>query len=161
MRKLGFEQVAPKSTDVDPAKQQDSDREPKPAWLPDAACACSFDSFPGQNAASKVDEARGILEEAGIPTYTVAQRRDPSMLGPQPWYIYELMVPGALNLHALSVLDKEFFNPELEAEWKTHFAALSDDDFHAVNLKDLTAGFEDRIQRLTKAYNDERELRAR
>jgi hypothetical protein len=65
------------------------------------------------------------------------------------------MVPGALNLKAVSILDRDFFNPELAAEWKTHLETLSDEDFRALNLDDITAGVADRLERLTKAYKDE------
>ena len=42
---------------------------------------------------------------------------------------------------------------------KTHFETLSDQDFRALRLDDLTAGWRDRVERLTKAYQDERERR--
>jgi hypothetical protein len=62
------------------------------------------------------------------------------------------MVPGALNLHATSVLDREIFNPDVEAEWAAHFQALSDEELHALSPEVICAGLEDRLMRLRRAY---------
>ena len=58
-------------------------------------------------------------------------------------------------LNAISVLDKEIFNAELEADWRTHFAALSDEQLHALKPEVICAGLPDRVERLTRAYHDE------
>ena len=136
----------------DEAAAVDGDHEAGPDWLEDAACACSFESSPG-NDAPDLDEARGILEAAGIPCHAVSRDLDPK--GSRHQYSYNLMVPAALNLQAVSILDKDFFNPRLEAEWRTHFEALSEEELRALHLEDLTAGMLDRVERLTSAYNDE------
>ena len=38
------------------------------------------------------------------------------------------MVPGNLNQRATSILERDIFNPEFEAEWKTHLEMLSDEE---------------------------------
>jgi hypothetical protein len=65
------------------------------------------------------------------------------------------MVPGALNLKATSILDKEVFNPQLESDWRIHFASLTDGELGALNPDVICAGLVDRIARLKRVYNDE------
>ncbi|MEQ1947472.1 MAG: hypothetical protein ABL995_09790 [Bryobacteraceae bacterium] len=139
----------------DPFAEEDGDSgdELGPDWLEDAACACSFESSPGNDAAPDLDEARSVLEAAGIPCHAVGSELDAKKETRR--YAYSLMVPAAMNMRALSVLDRDFFNPRLESEWKTHFADLSDDELRALSLQDLTAGMLDRVERLTKAYKQE------
>jgi len=124
-----------------------------PDWLADAACASSFESSPGNDVAPDVDEARSLLEAAGIPCHAVTREVDPR--GDHHQYSYDLMVPAALNLRAVSVLDRDFFNPRLESEWRTHFEDLSDKELRALDLEDLTSGMRDRVERLTNAYKEE------
>jgi len=65
------------------------------------------------------------------------------------------MVPGALNLQATSLLDKEIFNPGVETDWRAHLEALSDDELRGLNAEMICAGLLDRIKRLRRAYDDE------
>ena len=65
------------------------------------------------------------------------------------------MVPGALSLQATGVLDVEIFNPQLEASWRTHFEALSDEELHALNSEIICAGLLDRMKRLKRVYDEE------
>ncbi len=133
----------------------DMDSGDKPDWLEDAACACTFSSDPGGASASDVDNARDVLQTGGIPCYAYLHRIDPPSADPKPYYEYRVMVPGALNLEATSLLDKEIFNPGMEADWKAHFEALSDEEFGALNADAICAGLVDRIKRLRRAYDDE------
>ena len=123
-----------------------------PEWHKDAACAFSFEAVPGNNPAPELDDARNILESAGVPCSAVTREVPPNAVAQRFW---ELMVPGALILQATSILDKEFFNPQLESEWRSHLDALSDEELRALKLEDLIAGLNDRVERLTKAYKDE------
>jgi hypothetical protein len=65
------------------------------------------------------------------------------------------MVPAPLNLKATSILDKEIFNPQLEADWRRHFQSLTDRELGELNPSVICAGLVDRIARLKRAYNDE------
>lgn len=65
------------------------------------------------------------------------------------------MVPGGLNLEAASVLDKEIFNAEVEAEWRAHFAVLTDEELLGVDQEILFGGLLDRIERVRRAYDEE------
>ena len=116
-------------------------------WLDDAACACVFST------ASEAAEACDALRQAGIPCSVSKHEMDPPADHSQQEY--SVMVPGALNLQATSVLDVEIFNPKLEADWIAHFEALSDDDLGALSAEIICAGLLDRVKRLKRAYNQE------
>ena len=124
-------------------------------WIEDAACACSYVSQPGGSAATDAENARAALQDAGVPCEISVIEAAPSS-GDQPaQHEYRVMVPGALNLKATSILDKEVFNPQLEADWRTHFEELTDDQLVALHPDVICAGLVDRIARLKSAYNDE------
>jgi hypothetical protein len=131
----------------------ESDSGDQPEWLESAACAIAFEAFPGATAAADADNARDILVTAGIPGHIAVSRSDPD--DPQSRYLYSVMVPGARNLEATSVLDREIYNPKEEAMWRTHFAALSNEELRALSWEAICAGLQDRIDRLKRAYNDE------
>ncbi len=65
------------------------------------------------------------------------------------------MVPAPLTLKATSILDKEIFNPQLEADWRVHLESLTDTELADLNPDVICAGLLDRIGRLKRAYNDE------
>jgi hypothetical protein len=122
-----------------------------PEWLENAACACNFTMHRQGAEAQDVAQARAALRAAGIPCYVVVQPADADA-GTQE---YCLMVPGALNLHATSVLDREIFNPQLEESWRAHFAELSDQELMTLDPKIFCAGFLDRAERLKRVYEEE------
>jgi hypothetical protein len=129
----------------------------EPDWLDDAACACSYYSRPADSAAGNAEAAREVLEAAGIPCRVSTAIVDPEPVDPNPapQHEFRVMVPGALNLKATAILDRDLFNADVEAEWRTHFEALSDADLRALTPDVICAGLQDRIARLKRAYNDE------
>ncbi len=76
-------------------------------------------------------------------------------MGDPPRRELRVMVPGGRTLEATSVLDKAIFNPEAEADWRTHLEELSEEDFAAIDPDVICAGFLDRAARLKQAYEDE------
>jgi hypothetical protein len=126
----------------------------KPDWLGAAAVAAMFSSRPGMNVADGALEARDALEAAGIPCYLSSVWVDPPPVA-EPKQELRLMVPGNLNFEAESVLDKEIFNREAEAMWKTHFQTLSDEELRRLDLELVFAGRKDWIERVTRAYGEE------
>jgi hypothetical protein len=132
------------------------DAGPKPNWLDEAACVAEFG---GMNSTSDAQNARDVLENLRIPCYVQMQESDPASDRRRSHYEFRLLVPGKFNLEAVSVLDKEIFNAELEAEYRTHFEQLSDEELRAVKPEILLAGLSDRIERLTRAYTEEIERR--
>jgi hypothetical protein len=129
--------------------------EVEPDWLEHAACPCSFTAVPGSNHAPDAERAREVLLAAGIPCHLSVTPPDPRIEDSQRFDEYRVLVPASLNLKAISVLDKEIFNADLEADWTTHFADLSDEELRALNPDVICAGLLDRVDRLTRAYNDE------
>lgn len=66
-----------------------------------------------------------------------------------------VMVPGALLIHATSVLDRDVFNAKQAAEWRTLFADLTDEELSALDPEIFCAGLLDRAARLKRAYREE------
>lgn len=144
--------------DHGPALAMDPGEEPE--WLEEAACACSYTAHPGTHIAPDAELARDVLLEAGIPCYVEYQETEPPSTPPQTHAEFRVLVPGKLNLRAASVLDKEIFNQEVEAAWRTHFEGLSDEDLRALNPRVVLAGLRDRVERLTRVYQEEVARRA-
>ena len=137
--------------------EDDKDGEPgvgaRPKWLEQAACVGEFVPYPNTDAVSLAATAHDVLLAAGIPCYFALEKIVPESHPPE--FEYRVLVPGALTLHAVSVLDREVFNPRVEATWRTHLEALSDEQLRALNLESLCAGMLDRIERLRRVYNHE------
>ena len=129
--------------------------EVEPDWMEYAACPCSFTAVPGSNHAQDAERAREVLRAAGIPCHLNLASPEPPHEEVHHFDEYRVLVPASLNLNAISVLDKEIFNADLEADWRTRFAELSDEELRALNPEILCAGLLDRVERLTRAYNDE------
>ncbi len=64
-------------------------------------------------------------------------------------------MPGSLNLRATSVLECEIFNEEFEAQWRAHLEGLSDGELEAITPEIAFGGLIDKIERATKAYEEE------
>ena len=127
--------------------------EVEPDWLQDAACVASFVS--GGSAASDVDEACLALRRAGIPCQISTVEVAPSSGDRPAQHEYRAMVPAPLTLKATSILDKEIFNPQIEADWRIHLESLTDTELAALNPDVICAGLFDLIARLKRSYNDE------
>lgn len=135
------------------------DEDESPGWLEDAACATSFLGMPGSYAAEEAATARDALKAAGIPCSIVVRDVAPDASSPSTVPEYQIMVPGALSLHATAILDRDVFNPRIEEEWRTHFQELSDDQLRALHPEVFCAGLLDRVQRLENVYHDEMQRR--
>jgi hypothetical protein len=117
--------------------------------------ACAFSDYRGGSSAADAAEAHAALQAAGIPSRIEVVEVEPEPVNPVPRTEYQVIVPSGLSLQATSVLDKEIFNPKNEADWKTHFEALTDEQLLRLNADAICAGYLDRAARLKKAYNDE------
>ncbi len=131
------------------------DTGPEPDWLEDAACAFATAIRPGAVVAESASEARSALRHAGIPCHIIAKPVDDWEEDSPPPHEYCVMVPGALQLHAASVLDRLIFNPTEEANWRTHFESLTNEQLSALDPDIFCAGILDRAERLRKAYTEE------
>jgi len=129
--------------------------EAEPDWLESAAVAASFTSHPGAIQAPEAAQACEVLRAAGVPCQINTVEPDPSDDESPRFTDYQVMVPGALNLIAASILDKEIFNAKLEANWRAHLEELSDEELRVLNPAIICEGFLDRARRLKRAYEDE------
>lgn len=121
----------------------------EPDWLAEGLVAMS--DVPDRNGNVSVADARLILRKADIACFIV--QRDPEKRGDP--ITYDLMVQPGQHLLAMSILDRDFFNPQLVQDWQAHFEALSDEELMEIDADLLVAGMRDRIERLVRAYEDE------
>jgi hypothetical protein len=129
----------------------------EPDWLDDAVCACEFAATPGDPSVDKAAMAQMVLRKAGIHSH-LAMTREP--LSDDDAHAQEttsvaVMVPLSLALHAISILDRDLFNEQHEAEWRIQLRTLSDKDLLALDPGIFCAGLMDRLARIKKAYVDE------
>ncbi len=134
----------------DELEPESLDAEDQSDWIEDAAEIWSWSDLPGTAVASKAAAAGAALADAGIP-YSLDLVTD----DPDQTHRWRLRVPGKLNLRATSVIECAIQNPEFEDEWKTHLEALSDADLREMNPEITYAGLMDRIERVTRVYNEE------
>jgi hypothetical protein len=100
--------------------------------------------------------ARNALEAAGIPCYLdLYEEPDEESDAQTRTHRWRVLVPGKLNLRATSVLERDIFNPEFEAEWKTHLETLSDDEVRAMNPRVAFCGLFDKVERVNRVYDEE------
>jgi hypothetical protein len=134
---------ASESSDVDQAD-----------WLDEAAEVYARSAHSGSAPASDVLDAEQALEAAGIPCQLELTEEEIST-APAATHRWRVLVPGNLNVHATSVLEREIFNAEFEAGWKMHLETLSDEDLRAMTPQETLCGLFDRVERATKAYEEE------
>ncbi len=120
------------------------------AWLEEAAEVWSWSDLPGTSAGVDAEIARKALENAGIPCYLDLVADDPDATNR-----WRLRVPGKLNLRATSVLERDIQNADFVADWKTHLETLSDQELREMNPQVTFCGLIDRIERVTRAYDEE------
>jgi hypothetical protein len=127
----------------------------KPEWIEEASEVFARADPPGTVPAPDIANARDALEAAGIPCHLDLSEIPEEEAAPKPTHLWRLMVPGNLNLHATSVLERDVFNADLEAEWRTHLETLSPEELLAMNPEMVFCGLFDRIERVTRAYDEE------
>jgi hypothetical protein len=136
-----------------------------PDWLQDGgACACSFMAHPGSSAAVDAAQAQAMLQAEGIPSCQKTTRDSEDSDRHSSYDMLNIMVPMELAVHAVSILDRDFFNERFEAEWRDQIKMLSDKDLLALDPEIFCAGLLDRVARMKKSYVEEtakRELKAR
>jgi hypothetical protein len=137
------------------------DHEPRgegdtPGWLEEGAEVYAIVVRPGDPAPDSVVEGRDVLEAAGIPCHLEMWEEQPAAnRSSGPAHRWRLMVPGQLGFRATSLLERDIFNAEFEAGWRTHLEALSDQEVRAMNPQVVFCGLFDRMERVTRAYREE------
>jgi hypothetical protein len=122
---------------------------------PDVSMACSFAEHGGGSATVDAEEAYQALRAAGVPCRVRVVRVEPEPVNPRPYTDHQLLVPSSQTLHATSILDKAFFNPRMEEDWKNHLEGLTNEELLQFSADDLCAGLLDRAARLRKIYSEE------
>ena len=126
-------------------------------WLDDAAEAYSRYVARGAEPAPEAVQARDVLEAAGIPCH-LELYEEPEQ-DDQMQYRWRVLVPGKLVHRATSVLDRDIFNAEFEAGWRTHLEILSDEELRVMDPEYAFCGLYDRLERINRAYDEEVERR--
>lgn len=155
----------PRAKAKEPAEiSEDSDvslDDDKPDWLSEAAIVFSrFDQPGAWRPAEDVTEILDVLTAAKIPCYLDVQaipEEDRPEAATRDW---QVKVPGNLNLRAASVLERDIFNDEFEAEWKAHLEVLPDAELRTMTPQFVFCGLFDRVERVNKVYEEEVERRS-
>jgi hypothetical protein len=93
----------------------DGDNEPQ--WMEEASEVYSQVDRAGAMPAPDIANARDALEAAGIPCYLdLSDPPEEEPPPPKPTRLWRLMVPGNLNQRATSILERDIFNADFEAE---------------------------------------------
>jgi len=127
----------------------------KPAWLNEANEVFSQLDYAGAVPAPKIGNARDALEAAGIPCYLDLSDQEEEPPPQRRMQVWRLMVPGNLNQRATSILERDIFNADFEAEWKVHLEMLSDEEVYAMDPKVAFCGLFDRVERVTRVFDEE------
>jgi hypothetical protein len=123
-------------------------------WLEHAAEAYSSYARRGTTDPSEGSvDARDVLEAAGIPCQ-LELFEEPGE-EEQTQFRWRVLVPGKLVHRAMSVLDRDIFNADFEAELKTHMEMLSDEDLRVMQPQYAFCGLYDRLERINRAYEEE------
>jgi hypothetical protein len=130
--------------------------EEDPDWIEDGAVVYSNTVYAATAPAPDAAHARDVLEAAGIPCHLeLIEIPEEDTSAPPPTHQWRVLVPGQLNMRATSVLERDIFNADFEAEWKAHLEVFSDKELRAMNPQNVFCGLFDRIARATRAYNEE------
>jgi hypothetical protein len=160
---IGRRKLAPRTTlsaqPVDENIEIDEELPPseeEPDWLEDAAEVLSRVAQPESAPSGAMVEAFQTLEAAGIPCHLdLFERPASDLASPRPTHLWRLMVPFELNLRAASILDRDIFNQDFEAEWRTLLETVSDEDLRRMKPEVTFCGLFDRIERVRRAYDEE------
>ncbi len=125
-------------------------------WQEDAAEVYSHVVMPGSTPAGDAADARDALIAAGIPCkMEVCEIPHDTRSHPEPTERWRVLVPGKLNLLATNVLERDIFNADFEEQWRGHLELLEDDELEAMAPEVVFCGLFDRIERVTRAYEEE------
>jgi hypothetical protein len=156
VRKRSHEAPSFEHADEDSAEFEIEDTDEDPDWIEDGAVVYANTVFAATAPAPDAAHARDVLEAAGIPCHLeLIEMPEEDTSGPPPTHQWRVLVPGQLNMRATSVLERDIFNADFEAEWKAHLEVFSDKELRAMNPKTVFCGLFDRIERATRAYSEE------
>jgi hypothetical protein len=127
-------------------------------WLEDAAEAYSSYARPESNDPSEgAEDVRIALEADGIPCHL--ELVEETVENEKPRHRWRVMVPGKLIHRATSLIDRDIFNAEFEAQWRAHLEMLDDNDLRVMEPQYAFCGLFDRLERINRAYDEELQRR--
>jgi hypothetical protein len=127
-------------------------------WMENAAEAYSSYARPGTTDPSEGSvDALHVLEAADIPCH-LELVEEPEQ-NDQMRYRWRVMVPDKLIHRATSVLDRDIFNEEFEAQLRSHLEMLNDEELRVMAPQYAFCGLYDRLERINRAYEEELERR--
>ena len=132
----------------------------KPVWYEESSEAYSVDSRTLTDLGVDAETARAVLAAAGIPCYLEFCEDPPEDSGEPPTHRWRVLVPGKLNMRATNILDRDIFNDEFEALWRTHLEMLSEQELREADPREIFCGLFDRVERVGRVYRDEQTRRA-
>ncbi len=126
-----------------------------PDWLAEGVEVLSW--YAGRHDRSnEIADAKASLRQAGIPCHLEFKELEPDMRSAEePTNRWVLLVPSKLNLWAGNVLERDLNNAGFESLWRTHLESLSEEELLAQDPETVFCALFDRIDRATRAYNDE------
>jgi hypothetical protein len=122
---------------------------------PDYSEVFSVQSRAGSAAGEDVVRAQSVLDAAGIPCHLDFCEDPPEDADSATTHQWRVLVPGKLNMRATNILDRDIFNDEFEALWRTYLEILSDEELNEADPQEVLCGHFDRIERALRVYSDE------
>jgi hypothetical protein len=65
------------------------------------------------------------------------------------------MFTCSVPLYVIDSAEREMFNQEFESGWREYLETLSDDELSAITPQSALCGLFDRVERVTRVYNEE------
>jgi hypothetical protein len=153
---LPAEMEDPSEENMEAAADGPRDGEEDPTWLEDAAEVYSAVVHPGRHEDGRAADARDLLEGAGIPCHLEMVELTPEDRAPiAGTHRWRLLVPDKCSLRAISTLERAIANPDFEEGWKAHLEACANGELPAMDPKTVFCGLFDRVERVTRAYEEE------
>jgi len=151
----------PAEADLEPVEEMETDEdfageEDAAEWVGEAAEVYSAVVHPGLHEDERVADARSALKAEGIPVAVDLVEVTPED-GARQYGTHRrrVLVPWKHSYRAASVIEREFSNPDFEAGWRAHLEACMNDDLVEMDPRIVFSGLFDRIERVTKAWEEE------
>jgi hypothetical protein len=147
--------MAPGEIEVEFGEEVEYEHEVAEDWLEDAIMVYSRQEGAGSEPPPDVVDARNALEAEGIPCKLEFIELPVGDGESDTIHEWQVLVPGQLNMHASSVLDRDLFNKDFEDNWRNLLHAFSDEELRQMNPQFVFCGLFDRVERVTRAWKEE------
>jgi hypothetical protein len=130
-----------------------------PDWIAEGAQIFSVQAFRPDADQYQIEDRRAALEAAGIPCFVefAETKYDAEPAG--KYREWKLLVPGKYNIEAMSIIERDVENADFATDWINHLEMLSDEELLNASPQRAFCGLFDKIERVTRAYENELERR--